>query len=88
MRWLMPPPVQYFSVSSPQSIQKSSEDRLSANLQNVSLDDKSKHYVETYLSPSSSGEWSSHSQQLSGDKPSNVAFQGGGFTTSGGNTSK
>lgn len=86
MRWLMPPPVQYVSVSSPQSIQKSSEDRLSANLQSVSLDDKSKHYVETYLSPSSSGEWSSHSQQFSGEK-SNVAFQGG-FATSGGNSSK
>lgn len=42
------PPVQYFSMPSPQSIKKSNEDRLSANLQNVSL--------ETYLSPSSSGE--------------------------------
>lgn len=83
--------IQYSTVSSPRSVQTSSEEKLSANLQGMALDDKiSKHgYGETYLSPSSSGEWSSHSQQSSSEKISHVAaVQGGGFTTSAMNTSK
>ncbi|KAL3527246.1 hypothetical protein ACH5RR_011902 [Cinchona calisaya] len=88
-RWIMPPSVQYTTVSSPQSIQKSSQDMLAANLRSIALDDKTAKpgYAETYLSPSSSGEWSSLSQKSSGEKASQVAVQPG-FPTSAPNSSK
>ena len=85
----MPPSVQYSTISSPQSMQKSSQDMLALNFQSMALDEKTakQGYGETYLSPSSSGEWSSLSQQSSGEKTSQVAVQAG-FPTSAPNSSK
>ncbi|XP_027077790.1 la-related protein 1C-like [Coffea arabica] len=88
-KWIMPPSVQYSTISSPQSMQKSSQDMLALNFQSMALDEKTakQGYGETYLSPSSSGEWSSLSQQSSGEKTSQVAVQAG-FPTSAPNSSK
>ncbi|KAL6959903.1 hypothetical protein U1Q18_040052 [Sarracenia purpurea var. burkii] len=39
-RWIMPPSVQFPTVSSPQSLGRSSHDMLAANMRNVSLEEK------------------------------------------------
>ncbi|CAI9110981.1 OLC1v1011107C1 [Oldenlandia corymbosa var. corymbosa] len=78
-RWIIPNSAQHPPVSSPQSLQSSSQDMLAATLQSIGLEDKTaKHgYAETYLSSSSSGEWSSLSQQSTGEKTGQVGVLAG-----------
>ncbi|XP_006361945.1 la-related protein 1C-like [Solanum tuberosum] len=61
--WLMPPSVQNSTVSSPQSLPKSTSDLLVENLQRVAFDDKTVTHgnVEARLSRSSSAELSTPS---------------------------
>ncbi|KAL3525231.1 hypothetical protein ACH5RR_013603 [Cinchona calisaya] len=84
-RWIMPPSFQYSTMSSPQSMQNSNLDMVAGKFQSIALEEKTAKHGdgETHLSPSSSGEWSSLSQQSSGEKTSLA-----GLPTSAPNSSK
>ncbi|MCD9638230.1 hypothetical protein HAX54_022077 [Datura stramonium] len=64
--WLMPPSIQNSTVSSPQSLQKSSSNLLVENLQRVAFDDKTIRHgnAEAHLTGSSSAELSIPSKQF------------------------
>ncbi|KAG8660043.1 la-related protein 1C isoform X2 [Manihot esculenta] len=71
MRWIMPPSVQFPSISSPSSLGRSSHEILAANIQSISLEDNTASHSsgrspadvhsETFLGRSSSGDLNSQS---------------------------